>query len=136
MLPIIARWSIAEGKRAEALAALAELARLVEAEEPFVPMYTIHTPDLSGAVTSYPTPAANEVIFLSVFDDYAAFEKHYKGLFQTWLEANKQFFLLNNGNLFVVSEWLTRQAGFIRQSMVTPPLPSAKGEAAQQEHSQ
>lgn len=136
MLPIIARWSIAEGKRTEALAALAELARLVEAEEPFVPMYTIHTPNFASELTSFPTPAANEVIFLSVFDDYAAFEKHFTGLFHTWLEANKQFFLLNNGNLFVVSEWLERHAGFIRQSMVTPPLPSVKAEACQQEHSQ
>jgi quinol monooxygenase YgiN len=120
MLPIIARWSIAEGKREQALKALTELARLVEENEPFVPMYTIHTPDLSGPpITSFPTPAANEVIFLSVFDDYAAFELHYKGLFKDWLDKNKDLFLLNNGNLFVVSEWLTRHAGFIRPSMVT-----------------
>lgn len=121
MLPIIARWSIADGKRTEALAALKELALLVEANEPFVPMYTIHTPDLSSPpVVSFPTPAANEVIFLSVFDDYAAFEKHMKGVFGDWLAKHKQLFLLNNGNLFVVSEWLTRHAGFVRQSMVTP----------------
>ena len=122
MLPIIARWSIADGKRPQALAALKELALLVEESEPFVPMYTIHTPDLSGPpVVSYPTPAANEVIFLSVFDDYAAFEKHMKGIFGDWLAKHKDLFLLNNGNLFVVSEWLHREAGFIRQSMVTPP---------------
>ena len=115
MLPIIARWSIADGKREQALKALTELAKLVEENEPFVPMYTIHTPDLSGPpIVSFPTPAANEVIFLSVFDDYAAFEKHYKGLFKDWLDKNKDLFLLNNGNLFVVSEWLTRHAGFIR----------------------
>jgi quinol monooxygenase YgiN len=120
MLPIIARWSIIEGKREEALAALANLAKLVEEEEPFVPMYTINTPNFSAETTSYPTPAANEVIFLSVFDDMAAFEKHLNGVFHDWLEENKQYFLLNNGNLFVVSEWLTRQAGFIRPSMVTP----------------
>lgn len=124
MLPIIARWSIVEGKREEALAALDELAKLVEEGEPFVPMYTINTPNFAPELTSFPTPAANEVIFVSVFDDYAAFEKHMNGIFHVWLEANKQYFLLNNGNLFVVSEWLTRQAGFIRQSMVTP-VPSA-----------
>ncbi|MES2443813.1 MAG: hypothetical protein V4574_13360 [Pseudomonadota bacterium] len=120
MLPIVARWSIAEGKREEALKALDELARLVEKHEPFVPMYTINTPNFDEGITSFPTPAANEVIFLSVFDDYAAFEKHMNGLFHDWLQLNKQYFLLNNGNLFVVSEWLTRQAGFVRQSMVTP----------------
>lgn len=120
MLPIIARWSIVEGKRAEALRALDELVKLVEAEEPFVPMYTVNVPNFSPELTSFPTPAANEVVFLSVFDDYAAFEKHLNGLFHTWLEKNKQYFLLNNGNLFVVSEWLERHAGFIRPSMVTP----------------
>lgn len=120
MLPIIARWSIIEGKRAEALNALAELVKLVEAQEPFVPMYTVNVPNFSPELTSFPTPAANEVVFLSVFDDAAAFEKHLNGLFKTWLEKNKQFFLLNNGNLFVVSEWLERHAGFIRPSMVTP----------------
>ena len=124
MLPIIARWSIADGKREEALHALKLLARLVEEHEPFVAMYTIHTPDLSGPpIVSYPTPAANEVIFLSVFDDYAAFEKHYKGLFRDWLDKHKDLFLLNNGALFVVSEWLERQAGFIRESMVTTTSP-------------
>jgi len=126
MLPIIARWSIAEGKRHEALKALSALAKRVELEEPFVAMYTIHTPDLSGPpIVSFPTPAANEVIFLSVFDDYAAFEKHYTGLFKEWLDEHKQLFLLNNGNLFVVSEWLTRHAGFIRPQMVTPPHPAS-----------
>jgi quinol monooxygenase YgiN len=129
MLPIIARWSIAEGKREQALKALTELAKLVEENEPFVPMYTIHTPDFSGPpITSFPTPAANEVIFLSVFDDYAAFEKHYKGLFKDWLDQNKDLFLLNNGNLFVVSEWLTRHAGFIRPSMVTQTPQAVKQE--------
>lgn len=126
MLPIIARWSILEGKRTEALAALDELATLVEEQEPFVPMYTINVPNPSPEVTSYPTPAANEVVFLSVFDDVAAFEKHLNGLFHDWLERNKQYFLLSNGNLFVVSEWLERHAGFIRPSMVTP---NSKGDA-------
>lgn len=130
MLPIIARWNIAEGKRAPALEALKELALLVETEEPFVYMYTIHTPDLSGPpITSYPTPAADEVIFESVFADYAAFEKHLHGLFATWLAKYKDLFLLNNGNLFVISEWLTRQAGFIRPIMITPSPAAHAGKA-------
>lgn len=131
MLPIIARWNIAEGHRDEALKALSELAILVEENEPFVPMYTIHTPAASGELTSFPTPADSEIIFLSVFDDYAGFQKHMNGIFHTWLEANKQHFLLNNGNLFVVAEWLTRHAGFIRHSMVTPPLPPAAKQEVQ-----
>lgn len=123
MLPIIARWNIAPGKREQALAALRELAQSVEEEEPFVPMYTIHTPNMSGPPTvNFPTPSDTEVIFLSVFDDYAAFQKHFTGLFHVWLEQYKDLFLLNNGNLFVVAEWLTREAGFIRPSMVKSGL--------------
>lgn len=122
MLPIIARWNIAPGKREEALLALSELARIVEEQEPFVPMYTIHTPNLSTpGITNFPTPSDSEVIFLSVFDDAESFQKHITGVFHDWLEKNKQYFLLNNGNLFVIGEWLTRHAGFIRQSMVTRP---------------
>jgi quinol monooxygenase YgiN len=126
MLPIVARWSILEGKREEALRALDELVALVEAEEPFVPMYTVNVPNPSPELTSYPTPAANEVVFLSVFDDAAAFEKHMNGVFHDWLERHKQYFLLSNGNLFVVSEWLERHAGFVREAMVTP-TPKAGG---------
>ena len=117
MLPIIARWTILEGKREPALAALRELAKEVEEREPFVPMYTIHTPDFTQ--TSFPTPQADEVIFLSGFDDEEAFQKHFKGLFQDWLSKYKDLFLTNSGNLFVISEWLHREAGFIRQFMVT-----------------
>lgn len=120
MIPIIARWSIAPGQRDAALRALSDLAARVEALEPFVPMYTIHVPSASPELTSYPTPAANEVIFLSAFDDYAAFQKHFTGVFHDWLSQNKQYFLQSNGNLFVISEWLERHAGFIRQSMVAP----------------
>ncbi|HEY0312305.1 MAG TPA: antibiotic biosynthesis monooxygenase [Allosphingosinicella sp.] len=119
MLPIIARWSIAKGHRAEALRALDELVALVEENEPFVPMYTVNVPNMSPELTSFPTPSEHEVVFLSVFDDAAAFKRHMDGVFKQWLDANKQHFLLNNGNLFVVSEWLERHAGFIRQAMVT-----------------
>jgi len=42
-----------------------------------VPMYTINTPNFK--LTSFPTPAPTEVIFVSAFDDFAAFEKHLNG---------------------------------------------------------
>lgn len=116
MMPIIARWTILEGKREAAIAALRELEREVYEQEPFVSMYTINVPDFS--VTSFPTPAPTEVVFLSIFDDYAAFQKHLNGpVFQGWLERYKDLFLTNNGNLFVISEWLTRIAGYIRPSL-------------------
>lgn len=120
MITIIAKWSILEGKNREALAALGILEKEVREKEPFVPMYTINTPNFK--LNSLPTPSSQEVIFVSAFDDFAAFEKHLNGpVFQDWLKKYIHLFLTNNGNLFVVSEWLERQFGYIRPSMVTPP---------------
>src|SRR6476660_375157 len=118
MITIIAKWSILEGKTVEALAALKILEQEVKDKEPFVPMYTINTPNFK--LTSFPTPPPTEAIFVSAFDDFAAFEKHLNGpVFQGWLKKYIHLFLTNNGNLFVVSEWLERQFGDMRQSMVT-----------------
>jgi quinol monooxygenase YgiN len=118
MIQIIARWSILPGKQDAAVAALKELAYQVETEEPFVPMYTIHLPDFTQ--TSFPIPAPTEVVFFSVFDDEAAFQKHLHGpVFRDWLALHRDLFLFNGDNLFVMAEWLTRKAGYVRASMVT-----------------
>ena len=115
---IIARWTILEGKREKALAALKILEREVRTKEPFVLMYTINTPDFK--MTNFPTPPENEVIFVSVFANLAAFQKHLKGpVFQDWLKKYKKYFLTNNDNLFVLAEWLHRDFGYIRPEMVT-----------------
>jgi quinol monooxygenase YgiN len=118
MISIIAKWSILAGKHEAAVAALKVLAYRVQTEEPFVPMYTIHVPDFS--LVSFPTPPPTEVVFFSVFDDKEAFQKHLDGpVFRDWLAEHRELFLFNNDNLFVVSEWLSRQAGYVRASMVT-----------------
>ncbi|MFN0108135.1 MAG: putative quinol monooxygenase [Blastocatellia bacterium] len=120
MISIIAKWTILEGKREQAIPALQDLAKQVEEGEPFVWMYTIHTPDLT--VTNFPTPPANEVVFFSVFADHDAFEKHLNGpIFQNWFKQHSSLFLLNNGNLFVISEFLDRQAGYVHKEMLTTP---------------
>lgn len=115
---IIAKWTILEGKRDKALAALKILEKEVRTKEPFVLMYTINTPDFT--MTNFPTPPANEVIFVSAFESLAAFQKHLKGpVFQDWLKKYKKLFLTNNDNLFVLAEWLHREYGYIRPEMVT-----------------
>ena len=119
-IKIIAKWTVLEGKREQAIVALRELERAVYEQEPFVLMYTIHFPNMK--LTSFPTPAPSEVIFVSVFTDEAAFQEHLHGpVFNDWLNTYKDLFLLNNGNLFVISEWIEQIAGFIRPVMVTPP---------------
>lgn len=117
MISIVAKWSILLGQEKPAMAALKILARSVQKEEPFVSMYTIHIPDFSA--TSFPTPSTSDVVFFSVFKNKAAFQKHLKGpVFQNWLAKYGSHFLMNNDNLFVVSELLARQAGFVRPEMV------------------
>jgi quinol monooxygenase YgiN len=119
VFPIIAKWTILDGKREEALAALSELADEVQAGEPFAWMYTIHTPDLTQH--SLPTPPAQEVIFFSVFQDEDAFKKHLEGpIFQAWAAKHMNLFLTNFEHLFVLAEYLERQAGFVREQMLTP----------------
>jgi quinol monooxygenase YgiN len=131
MISIVAKWSILQGQEKAAVSALKILARAVQKEEPFVSMYTIHVPDFSA--TSFPTPSMSDVVFFSVFKNKAAFQKHLKGpVFQGWLAKYGSHFLMNNDNLFVVSEFLARQAGFVRQEMVTParaprPVKFSKG---------
>ncbi len=117
MVTINANWTILEGKREAAILALRELEREVREQEPFVLMYTIHVPNMQ--LTSYPTPSPNGVFFFSIFESYAAFEQHLNGpVFQNWLKKYQSLFLSNQGNLFVVSEWLDRIAGYIRPELV------------------
>lgn len=119
MISIIAKWTILDGQRERAIPALRELAQRVQDEEPFVLMYTIHTPDFN--LTSFPTPPQDEVVFFSVFTDHEAFQKHLNGpVFQDWLKQYQDLFLSNDGNLFVISEFLDRQAGHVRAALVTP----------------
>ena len=110
---IIAKWSIKPGCEQQAIAALGELAESVKREEPYTLMYLIHTANAEG---SRPTPAANEVIFVSAWPDQAAFERHLHGpVFQEWKDKHLDLFLTNSGgDLFVTSEFMDRRAGFIR----------------------
>jgi Dyp-type peroxidase family len=113
MRSIIAKWSIKPGCEQQAIAALHELAESVRREEPYTLMYLIHTANAEG---SRPTPAPNEVIFVSAWPDQAAFEQHLNGpVFQEWKGKHLDLFLTNsNGDLFVTSEFMDRRAGFIR----------------------
>jgi quinol monooxygenase YgiN len=118
MISVIARWYMIEGREEPALAALTELAAEVEARQPWVWMYTIHTTETE--ITSFPTPAANEVVFFSVFADRESFEKHLNGpVFQPWMKRHGHLFLMKHGDLFVISRFLRRHAGCVRREMLT-----------------
>jgi hypothetical protein len=85
----------------------------VQRKEPFTTMYLIHT---SVAQGSRPTPAPNEVVFVSGWPDRAAFQQHLHGpVFQRWKDKHLGLFLTDDsGELFVTSGFMDRRAGFVR----------------------
>ncbi|MGA2836600.1 MAG: antibiotic biosynthesis monooxygenase family protein [Acidimicrobiales bacterium] len=120
MLSIIAKWWIVPGREPEAVAALRELARAVEEQEPFTTMYLIHTPIMEG---SRPAPPPNEVVFVSGWPDRTAFERHLHGpVFTKWIVRYLDLFLTgNDGTLYVSAEFIDRQAGYIRPAAASVP---------------
>jgi quinol monooxygenase YgiN len=117
MISVVAKWTIAKGKNERALIALEQLADRVYANSPFVLMYTIHIPNFE--MTSFPTPPEQEVVFYSVFDGSEGFQKHMTSqVFNDWMREYRDLFLTKGGDLFVVSEFLHRKAGFIRPAMI------------------
>lgn len=106
MLPVIARWTMKAGKEVEAIAALKLLVAEVYEKSPFVTYYSVHRNN--DTVESYPSNSPREIIFYSIFEDEAAFQKHLTGTtFNNWLEAHRALFLQKNGDVFVVSQFMT-----------------------------
>ncbi len=122
MYPLIAKWSIIAGNEAKAVAALQDLARQVQAEEPDTLMYLVHTPDM--AQLSFPTPSPLDVVFYEGYTDHDAFIRHLTGpIFTKFVATYGSLFLSttvtcpgggSSTNPFVLSEALTLQAGFVR----------------------
>lgn len=122
MISVVAKWTILKGKNEQAVDALKHLADQVYKNSPFVLMYTIHIPSFD--ITSFPTPPEQEVLFYSVFAGYEGFQKHLKSnVFQEWMKEYDSLFLTKNGDLFVISEFLHRKAGFIRREMIQALYP-------------
>lgn len=129
MLTLIARWTIKKDCNAKAVAALKKLAKAVEAE-PGTLMYLVHTPDpiqftdQGGNVhESLPTASTQEVLFFEQYKNKQAYLDHVSGpTFQAFLKDYGDLFVSSHGNSFVEVEFLTRQAGFIREEVVAGKL--------------
>ncbi len=124
MLTLIAKWTIKQDCNAKAIAALKKLAKAVEQESGTL-MYLVHTPDPihfvdkgGKAHESLPTPSTQEVIFVEQYKSQQAFYEHISGkIFQDFIKKHGNLFVQSNGKEFVEIEFLTRQAGFIRQAI-------------------
>jgi quinol monooxygenase YgiN len=123
MLISNAYWTIVAGKQAEAEAALAELAREVEAKEPGTWMYLVHVPN--RGVSSFPPQGPGAVTFLEVYKDRQAFLDHVTGpVFTGFLARHGADFLNMYGPTlpFMITEGLDPVAIFLRPEAAAPTL--------------
>ncbi len=126
MITFVVKWTIKKGCEKKALKGLKELAKNVEKETETL-VYLVHTPDpilfkcsKGDEHESLPTPSRQEVIFIEQYADEEAFCKHVHGsAFKKFLREYGDLFLSSNGQPYVTIEFLSRQAGFIRQEAVT-----------------
>ena len=126
MIAFVVKWTIKQGCEQKALVGLKELAKQVEHEQGTL-IYLVNTPNPiqfkcseGDEHESLPTPSTQEVIFIEQYVDEQAFCNHVHGqAFQDFLRDYGDLFLSSNGGPYVEIEFLTRQAGFIRQAAVT-----------------
>ena len=123
MVTLIARWYVAEGQQAAAVAALQDLADEVRSTEPDTLMYLVHTPDMTQA--SLPPPTDTEIHFVEGYASMDAFFAHLNGpAFTNFVKQYGGLFRTATGTTaggetvsipFVQVEFLDRQAGFVRE---------------------
>ena len=118
MITLIGKWTILPGKQDVAIPLLQNLANEVKDTEPGTLVYKVYTPNFNSK--SLPTPADGEVVFLEVYEDEAAYNKHIAGnAFQNFVKNHSNLFLADfAGNLYFTLEMLQEQAGFIREGAI------------------
>jgi quinol monooxygenase YgiN len=106
MITVLARFEMQKGKEMQALAAIARMAEVVQAEEPGCVVYTV----ARGQVNT------QEIYLFEVYTDQAAFESHRKTPHMRELQAAFDEFL--DRSSFNV-ELLNHTTGFIRPEAAT-----------------
>lgn len=77
MISVTAIWTICKGKEKEAMPALEALATKVQASEPDTLLYLPQAINTKGF--SNPTPNPNDIVFIEMYTDQAAFDYHLYG---------------------------------------------------------
>ncbi len=77
MISVTAIWTIIKGKESEALPALEALASKVQASEPGTLLYIPQS--INGQGYSDPKPNPNDIVFVEMYKDQAAFDFHLYG---------------------------------------------------------
>ncbi len=114
MHTVLATWYLKPGKVEAGRAALRELVDTVQQYEPGTLGYLVH----QGGEGSLPPTAAEVVVFLEIYRDETAFDRHIRGRpFQDFLKTHGDLFVLNyNADCgpFMEVATLDRVAGFLR----------------------
>jgi predicted enzyme related to lactoylglutathione lyase/quinol monooxygenase YgiN len=117
---LTSRWFIRPGCEAAADAALRELARDVERDEPDTLTYLVHRPRRSDAtLQSLPPSDPLAVLFFETYRDTAAFVRHVNGpLFTAFVKRHGELFTASDSKPgstpFMLVEFLETHAGFVR----------------------
>jgi quinol monooxygenase YgiN len=118
MITLIGKWTILTGKKEEAIPVLQQLARQVQDTETGTLIYKVFTPDFNSK--SLPAPADGEVVFLEVYENQDAYDKHIAGAaFQDFKKNYSHLFLTDfNCNIYFTLDMLQEEAGFIREAAI------------------
>lgn len=117
---LTSRWFIRPGCEAAADAALSQLARDVERDEPDTLTYLVHRPRRSDAtLQSLPPTDALAVLFFETYRNTDAFVRHVNGpLFTSFVARHGELFTASAGKPgsepFMLVEFLDTHAGFVR----------------------
>jgi uncharacterized protein len=118
---LTSQWFIHPGCEAEVHAAVTRLAFDVRMQEPDTLTYLVHTPYLNppdgDALQSLPPTEPQLLLFFEVYRNPKAFLQHVNGpLFTRFVEEFGNRFVSNSNGPYTTVQFLTRHAGFVRQS--------------------
>lgn len=119
---LTAKWFLKPDLEKDAHEALDKLAEAVRANEPDTLMYLVRTPFTGGDLQSLPPADPGTVVFLEMYRNADAFHAHVNGpVFTDFVKKHGDLFVTANGTPFVLVEFLSRRAGFIREEALETP---------------
>jgi len=119
MYPLTGKWTILPGNEKKAHAALKQMAKDVQKNEPGTLLYMVHIPNFKQK--NLPTPPAGEVIFFEIYKDKAACDAHITGpIFTNFMKKYGSLFLTDfsaTPQVYITVEIMTQLAGFARPGL-------------------
>ncbi|MCG5075084.1 VOC family protein [Paraburkholderia tagetis] len=133
---LTSNWFLRPGCEEAADAALRELARDVEREEPDTLTYLVHRPWHGTAqLQTLPPVDPLNVLFFETYRNADAFLRHVSGpVFTRFVQQHGHLFVQSDGKPFTTVEFLETRAGFVRTTQVCAVAGADAIEAAANRH--